>query len=56
LEVGNPVPLAPEQRAELEKYGPERKTRTTAADTSLDTAAMLASITLIGLIFFLLWA
>jgi hypothetical protein len=38
--------LTPEQRAEQEKYGP---------DKPLDTAAMVAGISLIGVLIFLLW-
>jgi hypothetical protein len=36
-------------------YSSERKVRTAAADSPLDTAALLAVIALIGMIIFLLW-
>jgi len=36
-------------------HSPERKTDGAAVDSPLDTATLLASIALIGLIVFLLW-
>jgi len=36
-------------------HGPGRRAHTTAADSPLDTAALLSVIALIGLIIFLLW-
>jgi hypothetical protein len=36
-------------------HGPERKAHTIAADSPLDTAALLVVIALIGLVIFLLW-
>jgi hypothetical protein len=36
-------------------HGSERKPRAAAADSPLDTAALLATIALIGMIVFLLW-